>query len=191
LILLIAIALNAGVTSYSQEVEEEETEYTEEVSNRMKAIHADVGYFGPAGLSAALGFRYWFASFTLGLSGLTSNIPNYSPYGYELGIYPHSPLPANYISKNYAALVVTGDFSFYYPVLKKVNVFGTLGFYSQQDSVLAWDITDDVYYFWRNKKTSGFCFGAGAEFDYQDNLKLGIGYHTKRGLFARLAYFWF
>jgi opacity protein-like surface antigen len=157
----------------------------------MKAIHADLGFFGPAGLSGALGFRYWFASFTLGLSGLMKDIPNYSTYGYDLGIYPQSPLPANYDAKSYPALIVTGDFSFYYEVVKKVTGFGSIGFYSQQDTVLAWDFTDDVYYFWKNKKSSGVCFGLGAEFDYNESMKVGLGYHTKRGLFARLTYFWF
>lgn len=186
-----SLALNLAIAQGSY-TEEQDTEYEEQAPvGLMKGLHADLGYFGPAGLSAGIGFRYWFASFTLGFSGLMKDIPNYSTYGYDLGIYPNSPLPSNFYEKSYAAFIVTGDFSFYYQLLPKVTGFGTVGFFSQQDSVLAKEYDDDVYYFWKVKKSSGLCFGLGAEFDYEENLKVGLGYHTKRGLFARLTYFWF
>lgn len=194
LILMAALSLSISTNAIAQDGYEEEYENEleeTEPTGKLMGVNADLGYFGPAGLSLGAGFRYWFAGFTLGISGLMNDIPNYSTYGYDEGIYANSPLPPNYDGKSYPALIVTGDFSFHYEVIKKVTAFGSIGFYSQQDTVLAWDFTDDVYYYWKYTKKSGVCFGLGADFDYSDILKVGLGYHTKRGLFARITYFWY
>ncbi|OGU58517.1 MAG: hypothetical protein A2X64_01340 [Ignavibacteria bacterium GWF2_33_9] len=186
---IISVTSFSGNNYQDDEYYEDEEAYVQE--GVVKAVNVDLGYFGPAGLSAAAGFRYWFASFTLGFSGIVNDIPNYALNGYAQGIYQTKPLPANFDEKNYPALIVTGDFAYHYQILPKVSAFASLGFYSQSDTTLAWDYSNDWYYYWKTQKSSGVAFGLGAEMDYQENLRIGLGYHTKRGIFARLSYYWY
>lgn len=189
--LLIVLTLFSTNYAFSQLEETNADTFAEEPVGFIKAINGDIGYFGPAGLSLAAGFRYWFAGFTLGISGISKSIPNYALYDPSVPINPNLPLPNGFDEKSYPALIVTGDFTYYHQIVKQLTAFGSLGFYSQQDTVLAWDYTNNYYYYYKHISKAGICFGIGGEYLYSENLNIGLGYHTKRGLFARITYFWF
>ncbi len=157
----------------------------------FKSIFMDIGGGGPAGLSAAVGFRYSFASLSIGIAGFAKDIPNYSTNTYGVQINPSSALPSGYTEDRYTALIVTGDAAFYLDYFKPVTLFGSIGFYSAQDSVLAKKITSDERYLWKTENKSGLCFGVGAVYPIADMIEIGAGYHTKRGVFARLTYYWY
>lgn len=189
--LLVQSSIIFAQENWQDDENVEYTEETEEPTGIKKAINLDVGFGGPAGVSAALGFRYWFGSFTFGLGGFANSMPNYSRNTYNVKIYPNNPLPAGYSEEKYGALVVTGDFGLHYDGFKPFSVFVLVGFYSQTDSVLAYDYKQDVRYFYHTLTSSGLAFGFGGEYKLQDAIYVGLGYHTKRGVFAKLTYYWY
>jgi hypothetical protein len=183
--ILLVIPFNSQIKSEDWEDSEETSE---EQSGIKKGVYFDLGYSGPAGLSAALGFRYWFASVNIGLAGFANKVPNYA-YDY-IAIKPGQPLPPNYTEERYPAVIVTGDLSFHYEVTDKITAFASIGYFSQQDTILAYDYKNDLRYYYQYYTTAGACFGVGGEYSVQDDMNLGIGYHTKRGIFARITYIW-
>ncbi|MEN6295256.1 MAG: hypothetical protein ABFD61_03895 [Chloroherpetonaceae bacterium] len=158
---------------------------------KEKSVFGDIGYFGPGGLSLGVGVRYWFASLELGLSGFAKSIPNYSMYSSEVQIYPTQPLPNGYEEDKYSKIIVTGDLAFYLDRLDPFIIFASVGFYSQQDSILAKNIQTGDRYYYKYYNTSGASFGLGVNYVYSDQFQIGLGYHTKRGVFARVTYYWF
>jgi len=158
---------------------------------KEKSIFGDVGYFGPGGLSLGVGVRYWFASLELGLSGFAKSVPNYSMNSYDVGITPTQPLPGGYVEDKYTKIIVTGDLGFYVDILDPFIIFASVGFYSQQDTILAKEIQTGYHYFYKYYNSSGVAFGIGANYVLNDVFEIGLGYHTKRGVFARVTYYWF
>lgn len=158
---------------------------------KEKSIFGDIGYFGPGGLSVGVGVRYWFASLELGLSGFTKSVPNYSMNSYDVGISPSQPLPSGYEEDKYTKILVTGDLGFYVDILDPFILFASVGFYSQQDTILAKEIQTGYHYYYKYYNSSGVAFGVGANYVWDDQFEIGLGYHTKRGVFARITYYWF
>lgn len=158
---------------------------------KEKSIFGDIGYFGPGGLSVGVGVRYWFASLELGLSGFTKSVPNYSMYSYDVGISPSQPLPMGFEEDKYTKILVTGDLGFYVDILDPFILFASIGFYSQQDTILAKDVQEGYRYYYKYYNSSGVAFGIGANYVLDDQFEIGLGYHTKRGVFARVTYYWF
>lgn len=160
----------------------------------VKGIFIDVGAGGD-GMSANLGFRYSYFSVALGLVGFANTIPNYSltpPIG--VIINPNQPLPNGFEADSYTGLIVTADAGFHFDYFYPYTVFATVGFFNQQDSVLAKDnstgVTRGNKYFWRAENSLGLTFGLGGNYQINDYVALGLGYHTKRGVYGQFLYTW-
>lgn len=181
LFLLIVICLNTGYGA----------ENKESTSSEIQAINFDLGY-GAFGVSAGLGYRYSFLGLSVGVAGLTNDVPAYSliPPNSQTIFSPNSPLPAGYESKKYYGLIVTGDLTGYYDLNEEFTLFGSVGIYAQQDSVLAVETKSDLKYFYKVENSTGLCFGLGGSYAVSEWINLGLAYHTKRGLFAQIAYYW-
>lgn len=186
-ILLLAI-LVLGI-NYAQSSPTSEEEY--EIVRDYNAIQVDLGYTNHTGISAALGYRYWLFSLSIGLSGFANKIPPYSMDSYSVNINPMSPLPNGYEEEKYGALLVTFDVGFHYDINENLGLFGSIGYYSATDTLLAYNYTKDIRYYYKYYITDGIAFGAGADYFFSDNVKVGLGYHTRRGIFARLSYVWY
>ena len=157
--------------------------------SQLKMLFGDLGY-GTRGLSAALGFRYGFLGVDLGLGGFTrSNIPNYN-------LYPTKeiPFPKNYDSTSYPTLSVSFDLIYYYDT-GDFSFYGGVGYYSQSDTVLAKSLdqgnTYGTYFYKQVNKKSGFCFTLGGQYFISETIMVGLGYHTKKGVFAEVGYWWY
>ena len=179
--ILLAISLTTG---YAQDEEQSSSS-----SSYLKGIMLDLGY-GGSGLSAGVGFRYWNFSAAIGIAGFANDIPNYartSPTG--VTITPNQPLPNGYSEDRYTSIDVYFDAGYHYDFYP-YSVFAQVGFYSAQDSILAKNMETGSKYFYATESTSGFCFGLGGEYIVNDQVTLGVGYHTRRGGFARFTYTW-
>lgn len=165
---------------YSQKAEE----YSE-----FKAINLDLGY-GSYGLGAAAGFRYSFLSLTVGIAGFANDIPNYAsipPQG--VIITPHQPLPTGYVEDKYEALMFTVDLAYNYDI-EDFTIYGSLGYFTAQDSVLAKNINTNDRYSYKVENSSGISVGLGGYYSLNEWICLGLGYNTKRGIFGQFVYTW-
>lgn len=157
-------------------------------ASQFKMVFGDLGY-GPRNLSAAVGFRYAFLGVDIGLGGIIRDIPNY--------IWPSKEFPmpkaGNYAEEKFARLSVSFDFLYYYDV-SDFSFFAGLGYYSQTDTVLAKsyeDLTRNIYFRLREERKSGLCFTLGGQYFISDMIAVGVGYHTKKGIFLEVGYFWY
>ncbi len=156
----------------------------------VKAINIDIGT-GANGLSAGIGFRYSFASLTVGLAGFATDIPNYStqpPVG--LIFTPNQPLPSGYSEKTYSGIIVTFDAGFHLDYFYPYTFFANVGFFTQQDSVLAEEVSSGQKYSYKVENSSGMTFGGGANYQVSDYIALGLGVHNKRGVYGQFIYTW-
>lgn len=186
LLLLIAFSFNQVVLAQSDTYEP-----VADKDAVIKAFMLDIGYGGEGGLSAAIGFRYWFASLSVGLSGFAKDIPNYAQYDPSTGINPSQPLPNGYEEERYPAIILTADLGLHYDLNEQIGLFANVGVYSQQDTLIGKNYTNGNRYYWKYYNSSGLAFGGGVDYAFAEQLIAGIGYHTKRGVFARISYFWF
>lgn len=143
----------------------------------MKYLHFDLGY-GPANISYGLGFRYWHLGLTIGLTGVASDIPNYSL----------QPAPSSDRTERFPTIVVCGDFHFYYDFTPKITGFATLGYYSQSDTILA--KSGDYWYRYEAESSAGLTFGLGAQYALDRQIMVGLAYQNKRGIYAQIGYRW-
>jgi opacity protein-like surface antigen len=154
-------------------------------SNNAKLIHIELGY-GVDELSTGIGFKYSFADVpysigaTLGLSGFAKSIPR---YGYKL------PTTKTTEIESFATFVVSGDINLFYE-WKDFSFYGSLGFYSQADTVLSKDMsTNTTFYYYENTKSeSGLAFGAGVQYYVLESIVLGLGYQNKKGVYLQIGY---
>ena len=187
LFILLGIALiNLSAVSLFSQQSEEEYEYVTD----YKALQVDLGYSSYAGISAAVGFRYWLFSFSIGLSGFANSIPAYSMDNYSVNINPMQPLPTGYEEEKYGALLVTADLGFHYDITEDIGLFASIGYYSATDTLLAYNYTKDIRYFYKHYVSDGVAFSLGGDYFVTDVIKAGLGYHTRRGVFARISYIW-
>ncbi|MCX8054518.1 MAG: hypothetical protein N3A67_02480 [Ignavibacteria bacterium] len=159
----------------------------------LKGLMLDFGG-GSDGLSMAFGFRYWLASLSIGVVGFANKIPKYSnvpPVGVNLN--PSQPLPNGFVEEKHTGIIVTFDGAIHYEMFPW-NFFGSIGYYTQQDSVLAKQVntTGQILgrYSYKVENSQGIAFGAGANYYLSDNIGVGIGLHTKRGVYAQFVYVW-
>lgn len=168
--------------------------YADDDFEPIKAIFIDVGG-GGNGMSAALGFRYSFASLSVGLAGFTNKIPNYALTP-PTGVYfnPTQPLPSGYTEDKHLGLIVSFDAGFHLDYFYPYTFFATVGYFTQQDSVLAKEVRIDGRspnrYAYRVENTDGFAFGGGGNYQISDYVALGLGLHTKRGIYGQFVYTW-
>jgi hypothetical protein len=156
---------------------------------KINGLMFDLGY-GGSGASVAVGYRWWHFSGALGLSGFANDIPNYAkvpPVG--VVISQNQPLPSGYESQSYTAIDVFLDAGFhidFYPY----SAFAQIGFFTSQDTILAKNLETGSRYRYATSSDAGMSFGGGLEYIYSKNLTFGAGYHTRRGIFARVMYTW-
>lgn len=186
-IALTTIFLIVNSLNLFSQFSEEEYEYATD----YKAIQVDLGYSNYAGISAAVGFRYWLFSFSIGLAGFANKVPAYSMDSYSVNINPMQPLPNGYEEERYGALLVTADLGFHYDITENIGLFASIGYYSATDTLLAYNYTKDIRYYYKYYVSDGVALGVGGDYFVTDDIKAGLGYHTRRGIFARLSYIWF
>ncbi len=133
--------------------------------------------YGIPGFGVGAGYRYTNFSAQFGLSGFANNIPNYNPITLnEADIAPDS-------KKSYTTLVLSIDFGYHYN-FNKLTAFGTVGYYSQTDTVLAKKEGEDQWYRTRFPETTpGIAFSLGGNYAVSEQLALGLAYHTQHGVY--------
>lgn len=149
----------------------------------IKNIFFDLGY-GQYKTSFALGFRYWFAGLSIGVTGIDPGIPGYTN---DLRYQPSSK---KFNEERYTSLCVSGDLYYYYDI-SDLSLFANIGYYSQADTILAYYPENDTRYTYKNENKSGITFGLGGQYSVSSSIMLGLGYHSKRGIYAQLGIFWF
>lgn len=181
---LLLPTLNLNNSLYAQK--------TEEKIERLKSVYFDLGY-GFSNLSAALGFRYWNISASMGIAGFATNIPNYSRQGPDGGVKlsPNEPLPNGFDSEDFPGISVFGDLSYHYDLTPDWSVWGSVGFFSQRDSTLAREIDTGQRFFYKSEGSEGITFGAGAEYIYSEKITFGLGLHSVKGIHGRIIISWF
>lgn len=160
----------------------------------VKGIIIDIGS-GANGVAFALGFRYSFASLSFGLAGFATDIPNYSqtpPTGTYF--YANKPLPTGYEEDKYSGLLVSIDAGYHFDYFYPYTFFATVGFYTQQDSILAKEVRNDGRapnrYSYKVENSNGLAFGLGGNYQVSDYVALGLGVHNKRGIYGQFMYTW-
>ncbi|MGQ9819619.1 MAG: hypothetical protein ACUVQ1_06825 [Candidatus Kapaibacteriales bacterium] len=161
-------------------------------NSSIKTAFGELGY-GKLKLSAAGGLRFWNIGVSLGLAGFATSKPKY--------IYPTSTppytLPKEYEREEYkfTYVLVTTDFHYFFDISDDFTISPSLGFFVQQDSVLArskrQNDNGQLYFLGKTINSTGVNFGAAIDYFYSDIITIGIGYHTKRGFFLRIGYYWF
>lgn len=158
-------------------------------SNKDKAFFGDIG-IGEPGFSLGVGYRYWFFGVQISYAGLFNSIP---PYAYtapaDAKINPYSPLPMGFREDRYTASLLTIDLNGYFEAFLPFIVVGSIGYYTQADTVTAFQTATNNRYFYKYESSSGLCFGIGAEYQINDLISAGLLYHTKRGVLGRFTYF--
>lgn len=156
---------------------------------KIKGLMFDLGY-GGSGLSAAIGYRWWYFSGSLGLAGFANDLPSYAKYpptGVVLSA--NQPLPSGYEEDRYTSIDVFGDVGLHYDFYP-YSAFVQIGFYNAQDSILAKNIESGSKYRYKVENSAGISWGLGLEYIFTKSITVGAGYHTRRGGFARLTYTW-
>jgi hypothetical protein len=147
--------------------------------------------YGFDGLSGAMGIRYWNLAVNMGFTGIAAPSPAFA-FSPPLGVRfsPSEALPTGYHEDNAPGSAVFIDASYYLPYLKPFTLFATFGFYAQNDTLLAVDNQSGNAFYRGYAKMSGATFGGGIEYQNSQWIRTAVGYHSKRGVFFRLAYTW-
>lgn len=156
----------------------------------IKALLFDGGY-GFDGGSFAFGYRFWNITAAIGVAGLAVNIPPYStdrPPGITFD--PTGNLPTGFSRTRVPGKAVFVDAGYYLNYLETLNFFVIVGFYAQNNTVLALQNSSGAYYYVATIKSDGYTLGGGMELKLSDWIRFAGGYHSKRGVFLRLAYTW-
>lgn len=186
---LIIIIIIASIPLFSKNYDDD-TSDNYEISEIPKSLYGELGY-GWNRLSLAAGLRYWVFGLSMGLNGFANGMPNYAQYIPNLNLSQTEPLPNGYVSEKYVGLIVTGDLSIFLESFGDFIVSGSVGYYSQADSILAKDIVTGDRVRWKTEVYSGLTFGIGFDYPYTENYSIGILAHTKRGIGIRFSYIWY
>jgi hypothetical protein len=184
-ILLLSICITVNLIAQDTRPEKpSKIEMSTEDLPPIKYAFGNVGY-GPYYLWAAAGFRWWYFGISFGLSGFNKSLPAFRS---------DSILQPRYIdhTEDFIKLIMHGEASFYYDVNPYLSLFASIGFYSQNDSVLARSIDYQDPYLYRHtdKTEGGLCFGLGGHYFLENQIGIGIGYQTKNGFYIQLGYYW-
>ena len=174
----ITLALLLLVNPLWAEESEEEYEFLP-----VKDILFEGGY-GVHNVSIGFGFRYDFIGLTIGATGFDNDIP---PYQNDLSLQPSVK---DFEEKKYTSNVVSIDLSYYYDLNDDFSLYGSIGYYSQADTILAYYYEDDSFYRYKNENVSGITFGAGFQYFISKYMTLGLAYHNKRGALLQLGFYW-
>lgn len=160
--------------------------------SNIKTAFGELGY-GKLKTSAAVGFRFWNVGVSMGLAGFSASKPKYI---YPTNTPPYT-MPKEYQREEYkfTYILVTTDIHYFFDVFEDFTISPSFGFYVQQDSVLARSTRQEdfgqLYHLGRTVNSTGINFGFSVDYYYSDILTIGIGYHTRRGVFLRVGYYWF
>jgi len=156
----------------------------------FKMVFGEIGY-GARNLSLGAGFRWEFIGVDINIAGIISNTPRY--------IYPSKefPYPKQYNEHSYPRTTVSFNASYFYDI-EEFSIFGTVGYYSQTDTLLVRSMDDGNtfgYYYAKQgspaEVSSGICFGIGGQYFIDEKFGAGLGYHTKKGFFLHFGYYWY
>jgi len=184
---IITICLMVSVFDFSQANEINDSD------ENFKMLTFDLGY-GARDLSIGAGFRWNYIGLDINLAGFISSTPRY--------IYPSREFlyPKQSREINYPSTTVSINGSYYYDI-NEISLFVTVGYFSQTDSVLVQSfdegITNGVFFARQYPDgpasilKSGICFGLGGQYFINEMLGVGIGYHTKKGVYLQLGYYWY
>jgi hypothetical protein len=178
----VKITNNLSLNSLSGQDESVDNE-TDENLPPIKSLFADLGY-GFIGASGALGFRYSFLGLSIGAAGFNNSVP-----AHAYGVGGGQVQPAGTEEKIYTTIAVCGDFYFYHKI-QSFTIFADLGYFSQSDTVLWRDIKTGDFTFARSQNKDGITFGAGIQFNVAKDINVGVGLHSKFGIYAQIAYLW-
>jgi hypothetical protein len=191
--LLLCLGLFATFISTSQaqekktDISDDEVYYDENYkgSDIIKDIFIDFGY-GADKFGIGLGFRYWNLGASFGITGLGISLPDY-----DKTTYLNRTESVN--TERYASIAVTTDLYYFYDFNEKYTVFANIGYAVGTDTILARKAssTDTRLYRWGSENNSEITFGLGVQYFFEKWIGLGVGYHTRRGIFAQFNYFWF
>ncbi len=155
-----------------------------------KVLFAEAGY-GPRDLTLGIGFRWDFIGLDINLGGFMDNTPNYM---YATKQYPY---PKEFNEYTYARTTLTINASYYYDY-EEYSFFASVGYFNQVDTALVRSLdaggTRGVFFPRRGNpaiKTSGICFGLGANYFIDEKYVAGLGYHTKKGVFLQFGYYFY
>ncbi len=165
------------------------TTYSIDFSNKQKAFFGDVG-IGSPGISVGAGYRYWFLGLNVSLGGFLNSVPGYSlqiPTGSKIN--RNEPLPNGFREDRYTTTLMCIDLNGYYEQFLPFIITASLGYFSQTDTLTAFQIATSNRYFYRHESTSGLSFGIGAEYQINDIISAGAMFHSKRGLLFRVTYY--
>lgn len=183
MILFISILFNI----YAQESippKPDKIEMSTEDLPPIKYAFGNVGY-GPYWLWAAGGFRWWYFGISFGVSGFNKSLP---PFRSDTLLMPGQIAT----TEDHPKLILHGEASFYYDVNPYLSLFASIGYYSENDSVLArpYDYHDPYLYRYGTRTFGGLCFGLGGHYFLESQIGIGLGYQTKNGFYVQLGYFW-
>jgi hypothetical protein len=154
-----------------------------------KAVYVDFG-LGSPGFSIGAGGRYWIFGASIGFIGIFNSVPSYSYMGpNNLYIRPDMPLPAGYEEQRYTSLMINADLNIFIDYFYPVTIVGAIGYYSQSDTILAYNLNNKSRYRYKADNTNGLDFGLGVEYPLNDDYSVAAFFHTKRGFIARVVYF--
>lgn len=189
-------ALAATVFVGSNElIAQDETEYEDEIpaseyvpGDIFKSIFIDAGY-GSNALGFGLGFRYWKFGVSFGVSGIGESMPSYDR--------TRTVSTTEAIDmKKYAAIGVTTDLYYFYDINEKYTAFVNVGYGVGSDSLFAkrQDDTKEGTVYRCSPATetnSGITFGLGFQYFFEKWIGIGVGYQTRRGVYAQFNYYWY
>ena len=99
--------------------------------------------------------------------------------------------------EKYSSIHVTTDLYYFHDINDQFTVFGNIGYGVGTDSVLAHHKDDQStanknrLYAIGTETNSGITFGLGVQYFLEEWVGFGIGYHSRRGVYAQFNYFWF
>lgn len=171
----------------TKDTTEEESYYDEDYkgSDIIKEIFIDAGW-GSEKLGIGLGFRYWNLGASFGITGLGVKLPNY-----DNSTYINKTEAV--ITEKYSTIAVTTDLYYFYDINETYTVFANFGYSAGSDTILAKkaNSTDNKWYRWGSESNSEFTFGLGGQYFFEKWIALGLGYHSRRGIYAQFVYYWY
>ncbi len=177
ILMTVAVAMMCFLNLFSQETSKEPT-------TNMKSPFFDIGYdFN--GMSLGFGFRYWNVGLSLGVSGVGKYLPEHSRQ--------YLSIPDANERFTYPSIWVTADAYYFYDLNDAFTVFGNIGYGVGTDSVLATKKgeTNGSKYILGAENKSSITFGAGVQYFFPMQIGVGLGYHSKRGIYAQISYYWY
>lgn len=187
----VASILIVSIFALSTASVAQDDKYVWEPLTPIKGVFGDIS-IGGDGFGVGAGARYMFVGFNLGLTGIANSTPAYAmqaPAG--IRIDRSQPLPVGFEEEKFLSMMINADVLFYFDLAETISFNGSLGFYSKNDTILAKNVENGSRFIYKNETESGLCWGLGAEYVLQENINIGGGYHSQRGLTFRVTYLWF